>query len=115
MFITQLFSCCFDIDMHSAGDDDTVTFSFGALVDKIKENLSPQAISGKANGSRSRGERGAGLSAQPRAAQLPRSSLSSAGKGSSIQRMLSRMQALPKGESAQHQAFVGWHSVDRSQ
>ena len=103
------------MDMHSAGDDDTVTFSFGALVDKIKENLSPQALSRSANGSRRRGERGAGLSTQPRAAQLSGSSLSSAGKGSSIQRIRSRMQALPKGESAQHQAFVGWHSVDRSQ
>lgn len=86
-------------DALYAGDDDTVTFSFGALVEKIKNDLSAQAFGG--NGSRSRTDSSAGLSAQPKAAQLPRSSLSSAGKSPSIQRIASRMQAMKRGESQQ--------------
>ena len=88
-------SACKQYVCH-AGDDDTVTFSFGTLVDKIKNNLSPQAFSG--NGSRSRAGSSAGLAARPGAAQLPRGSLSPAGEGSSMQRSRSRMQAVPKGE-----------------
>ena len=84
-------------NVHSAGDDNTVTFSFGALVDKIKKNLSPQAFgSGSGHG---RAGSSAGLAAQPGAAQLPKGSLSSAGKGPSIQRSRSRRLAVPQGGS----------------
>ena len=74
-----------------------MTFSFGALVEDIKKNLSAQAMDG--NGRRSRADRSARLSAQPQAAQLPRSSLSSAGKGPFIQRVSPRRQAMSDGES----------------
>lgn len=82
-----------------AGDDNTVTFSFGALVEKIKNNLSAQAFGG--NGSCSMTGSSAGLSAQPKAAQLPKSSLSSAGKGPTVLRITSRMQAMTNGEPQQ--------------
>ena len=74
-----------------------MTFSFGALAESIKNNLSAQAISG--NGGPSRADHGAQLSARPQAAQLPRSSLSSAGKGPSTQRVSSRRQAVSSGKS----------------
>ena len=95
--LQEVMPCIHEPFLCHAGDDDTVTFSFGALVDKIKNNLSPQAF--RSNGSRSRVGSSAGLATRPGAAQLPRGSLSTAGKGSSIQRSRSRMQAVPKGES----------------
>jgi hypothetical protein len=82
-----------------AGDDNTVTFSFGALVEKIKNNLSAQAFGG--SGSRSKTGSSAGLSALPKAAQLPKSSLSSAVKGPTVLRITSRMQAMTNGEPQQ--------------
>ncbi len=92
-------SACKQYVCH-AGDDDTVTFSFGTLVDKIKNNLSPQAFS--SSGGRAKAGSSAGLAARPGGAQLPKGSLSTAGKGSSMQRSRSRMQAVPKGESHSH-------------
>ncbi len=73
------------------GDDNTVTFSFGSLVDKIKRGLTASAAT-----LRSPRSSNAGLTAQPASSYLPKSGLSSPTKSSTTQ----RRQAMSDGAAA---------------
>lgn len=89
---------------HTPGDDETITFSFGSLVDKIKKNLTASA---SAFGGRKSAN--AGLAASPPPGSLPKQSLAAASKATSVQ----RMQAMSDGEplicSYRHSRL---HSID---
>ncbi len=74
---------------RAAGEDETITFSFGSLVDKLKRKLTASAspFSGRKTSN-------AGLAAAPPPAPMPKTGLSAPSKGPSVQ----RMQAMSDGE-----------------
>lgn len=80
-----------------AGDDNTVTFSFGSLVEKIKKGLTASAVSLRGGKSSN-----AGLSVPPAPIYLPKNGLSVTSKGNASQ----RMQAMSDGKHAAHMSLL---------
>ncbi|CAL8465412.1 g4948 [Coccomyxa elongata] len=77
------------------GDDETITFSFGSLVDKIKKNLTASA---SAFGGRKSSN--AGLAAPPPPGALPKQSLTAASIAASVQRMQAMSDERAESEGA---------------